>query len=174
MLTKYESQKKGKLVFGGYVLCIAGLILLYIRFNQPKPKGDTDFKFVSGQFESYSFRDGSRGYHNYTFRLKNFINSFKIKADFLDFFYASNFKQLNEGDSLTVGISNTDINKLNSTSDYLFVYSIKSNTSTFLDSKDTIAFQNSNHDYYYFGGLLLLGLTFLYFGYKSKIKTEFF
>lgn len=169
---KWIYRDRGTLLFGGYLLCIAGLVMLFIRYKQPKPQSMVDFKLVTGKLYNSSFIDGSKGYHNYTFRLDNCTNSFKIKTAFLDHLNVPDFKQLNEGDSLTVGISTTDTNRLNSTTEYLFVYLIKTNCETFLDSKDTIAFQNSKNEYYYFSGLIALGLAFIYFGYKSKIKTR--
>ena len=171
---RWIRKDRGTLLFAGYLLCVAGLAMLFIRFNQPKPQDMSDFKLVSGQLYHTNFVDGSKGYHDYRFSLDNCMNSFKINADFLDYFNVSDFKQLNEGDSLTVGISKTDINKLNSTTEYLFVYLIKNSAETFLDSKDTIAFQNNKNEYYYFSGIIVLGLALIYFGYKSKIKSRIF
>ena len=161
---------KGRLLFAGYLLCIAALACFYIRYTQPKPQSIVDFKLITGQLKSTNFVNGSRGYRNYTFKLIGYSNSFKIKADFLSYFYATDFQQLENGENLTVGISNEDKSKINSTSDYLFVYLIKSESKIFLNGKDTIAFQNSVTDYYYFSGLFLLGLTLIYFGYKIKTK----
>ena len=152
------------------MLCIASLAFLYIRCSQPKPQSIDDFKIIKGQLKSINFVKGSRGYRNYTFKLNGYNNAFKIKADFLSYFYARDFQQLQNGETLTVGISIEDRNKFNSTSDYLFVYLIKGESKNFLDDKDTIAFQNSMTDYYYFSGLFLLGLTLIYFGYKIKTK----
>lgn len=161
---------KGRFLFAGSMLCIASLAFLYTRFSQPKPQTKDDFKIIKGQLKSSNFIKGSRGYRNYTFRLDGYNNAFKIKADFLCYFDATDFQQLENGETLTVGISNEDKNNLNSTSDHLFVYLIRNESKIFLDDKDTIAFQNSMTDYYYFSGLFLLGLTFIYFGFKIKTK----
>jgi hypothetical protein len=161
---------KGRFLFAGSMLCIASFAFLYIRCSQPKPQSKDDFKIIKGQLKNTNFINGFRGRRNYTFELNGYSNSFKIKADFLRYFYATDFQQLENSETLTVGISNEDKNNLNSTSDYLFVYLIRSESKIFLDEKDTIAFQNSMTDYYYFSGLFLLGLTLIYFGYKIKTK----
>lgn len=125
-------------------------------------------------FEGCNFVDASRGYHNYTFHLKGYTNSFKIKADFLGGFKYSDFIQIPKNRELTVAISTTDLSKLNLTNDYLFVYSIEDERTVFLDSKYSIKTQNSSSDYFFFSGLFLAGLASVYFGYKTKIKTNIF
>ena len=157
---------RNKLLIGGFGLCIAGIALLSIKFSRPTVKDKSQLKFISGQFDSYKFTDGTKGYHNYVFWLKEYSNSFQINADFLSLFYSNDFKMLNYHDSITISIAKEDINKLNKSN--LFIFSILSPKSTYLDLANVIKKYNRKTDYYFFVGLFALGLSFIYFGYKSK------
>ena len=154
----------------GYLLFLSGLILIGFRLNQPKPKSENDLKFITGQINYINLVRKSRGYRNFKFGIVGYPNAFKIKADFVKYFEETAFESLSKNDSITVAISNEDSSKLISGTDYLFVYSIKNKTTTFLSSTDTIAFQNSNKKYYYFSGLILLGIISIFQGYKLKKK----
>ena len=171
---RWIKRDRGTLLFVGYSACIFAIALMTIKFSRPKVKNGNDLYFISAPFKDYKFIDGNKGYHNYEIWLKGYSNSFKINADFLSLFNKNKFTSSSSGDSLTISIAKDDFTKLNKGNEYLFIFSIKDASQTYLNPAETVKIYNSSNDYYYFSTLILLGLVLLYFGYKSKIKTSIF
>jgi len=164
-------RDRGQLLFGGFLACVSSLVFLYMQITQPKIKNDLDLQFISGTFKDYSFIDGSRGYHNYTFRLNPYLNSFKVKADFLFAFNDKKFKNLNFGDTVILTISKDDIYKINSNA-YIFIFSAADSRTDFLNLADSLKKHNSYQLFYISGAYFLLGLVMVFFGYKPPNKIE--
>lgn len=144
----------------------------WIELSKPKVKRSEDLHFIKGRFRDYDFDKHGGRYTIYTFRLKEYSNSFKIKADFLGGFEKSKFIKLQYGDSLTISITPTDIKFLNTNKSYFFVFSIANNQTTFLDTAYTIKKHNSNILYYAATGLFLAGVVSLYYGLQWELKRR--
>jgi hypothetical protein len=114
---------------------------------------------------------GGRNGSSLTFKLQNYNNRFKIKADFFSILQKDKFKSIPKGDTLVIGIPNGFTKYLNSLKEPFFVYSIASNDQTYLDLKETIDKHNS-HLFLYMAGLFsLAGYAFIHYGQRAKIKT---
>ena len=144
----------------------------WIELSKPKIKTTNDLYFIKGHFRDYSFEKNDGRYTIYTFRLKEFVNSFKIKADFLGGFKIDELKNLSYGNDLTISISKDDINNLNTNNSYFFVFSIANSERTFLDPDFTIRTHNSNFIYYASGVLSILGLISIYYGQQWKRRKK--
>ena len=171
---RWVKRDRGTLLFAGYTLIIAAIIVSTIKFSRAKVKSAEDLHFISAQFKTYEFIDGNKGYHNYQIWLKGYSNAFKISADFLSLFHKTKFINSPSDSSLTLSIAKEDLNILNKNNDYLMIFSLTDSSENYLDLTETIKRYNSNQDYIYFGILFLLGIILLYFGYKSKIKAPIF
>ena len=157
---------RNKLLIGGYGLCVAGIICFSIKISRPQVKDESQLQFISGQFDSYKFTNGTKGYRNYLLWLKEYSNSFQINADFLSLFSKNNFINLNYHDSITISIAKKDTSKLNKSN--LFIFSITTPKATYLNAADVIKKYNSWFDYFLFLGLSAFGLCLVYWGYKLK------
>ena len=163
---------KGKLTFAGTMLVFSAIAFIWIELAKPKIKHTEDLYFIKGQFENYDFDKRSGRYTTYNFKLKEFENSFKIKADFLGGFEKSKFINLQYGDSLTISISPDNIINLNTKNSYFFVFSITNNELTFLDVNHTLKKHNNNFNYYGGIGFMIVGAILLYFGLQFELKNE--
>lgn len=144
----------------------------WIQLTKPKIKRLDDLYFIKGHFRDYDFDKHGGRYTIYTFRLKEYSNSFKIKADFLGGFEKSKFVNLQYGDSLTISISQTDIENLNTNNSYFFVFSIANNQTIFLDTDYTIKKHNSNFIYYAATGFFIVGTISLCYGVPWELKRR--
>jgi hypothetical protein len=168
---------KSKLTFAGIIFISSAIAITWIELAKPKIERSEDLYFIKGHFRDYDFDNHGGRYTNYTFRLKKFSNSFKIKADFLGGFEKSKFVNLQYGDDLTISIAPKDIHNLNTNNSYFFVFSIASDQAIFLDTEYTIKKHNSNFIYYAAISFLLVGLISLYYGLKwqqsrRRLKIE--
>ena len=163
---------KSKLTFAGIMLIGSAIAFTWIELAKPKVKRLDDLYFIKGQFRDYDFDKHGGRYTIYTFRLKEYSNSFKIKADFLGGFEKGKFVNLQYGDSLTISISPKDIENLNTNNSYFFVFSIANNQTTFLDADYTIKKHNSNFIYYAATGFFLVGVISFYYGIQWKLKRR--
>ena len=163
---------KSRLTFAGFLLLASAFALSWIELSKPKIKTANDLYFIKGHFRDYNFSKNGGRYTTYTFRLKEFSNSFKIKADFLGGFDIDKFKTIGNGEDLTVSISKDDINNLNTGNSYFFVFSLTNNEISFLDADYTIAKHNSNFIYYASALFTILGFTSIYFGQQWKRKQD--
>jgi hypothetical protein len=156
----------------GILLIGSAIAFSWIELAKPKIKHLDDLHFIKGHFRDYDFdKQGGRN-TIYTFRLKEYSNSFKIKADFLGGFEKNKFINLQYGDDLTISISPTDIESLNSNNSYFFVFSIANNQTIFLDAVYTIKKHNSNFSYYAATGFFLVGAISFYYGLQWELKRR--
>lgn len=171
---RWIKRDRGSLLFLGYASFFLALFLLYLDFTKPVINSKNDLIFISGPITDFTFFDGSRGTHIYTLRLKNFKNTFKIKADFLSFFKKDEFRIIPAEQEVTVAIPKIFENILNTNYESVFIYSLTSNTETYLDYAQAIEKHNSNLLKYFSGAAILIGFVSIYFGNKAKIKTPIF
>lgn len=163
---------KDRLTPLGIGLIGCAIAFTWIELTKPKIKSKDDLYFINGHFRDYDFNNRSGRYTIYTFRLKEFSNSFKIGADFLGGFEKSKFINLQYGDSLTISISQTDIENLNTSNSYFFVFSISNNQTVFLDTDYTIKKHNSNFIYYAGIVFFIVGTISLYYGVPWELKRR--
>ena len=163
---------KSKLTFAGIMLICSAIAFTWVELAKPKVKSVNDLYFIKGHFRDYDFDKHGGRYTIYNFRLKEYSNSFKIKADFLGDFEKGKFVNLQNGEDLTVSISLKDFINLNTSNSYFFVFSLANNETTFLSSDYTIKMHNSNLIYYGATGFFLVGAVSLYFGLQWDLKRR--
>jgi hypothetical protein len=164
-------MKRRKKIFLGYFLLLVGFFIVFQKISTPFIKSENLF-FIKGQFENLHIYNGPRGYHDYSFKIKNYTNSFQIAADFLDIFDKINFATLDSTDEIILSIDKRDSSKLNIYEQQIQVYSLANDNETFLDSNQAIKKANSPEEYYIAGSIIILGAFFLYFENKSKKSSE--
>ncbi len=92
----------------GYLFIFSGFVFLCFEFTKPQIHSDKDLFFIKGHFKNYNFINGDKGFRDYTFKFKEYSNTFKIKADFLgNHFNIEKFIKLQPGDNLTISILST-------------------------------------------------------------------
>ena len=159
---------KSKLTHVGILFLFGVSVFIWKIFSNPKIHSKKDLYFIQGHFRDYNFRDYLRSV-DYTFRLKEYSNSFKIKADFLDTnFKITDFRALNYGSQLTIAIAKDDIEKLNTNEKYFFVFAVINDKTIFLDPTFTLRKYNDNFEYYASVFFFIFGLIFIFFGQKNK------
>ncbi|MEO6721453.1 MAG: hypothetical protein ABIN67_13885 [Ferruginibacter sp.] len=176
MVIKWDEwikRDRGSLLFLGYVSFVIVIVFLYLDFSKPNLKSEKDLIFINGSITSFNFLDGFRGTHNYTFTLNGYYNTFQIKADFLNIFKSSDFKNIPSDQQITVGIPKDFKSSIN-TNKKLFIYSLTSNEQTYLDCTKALKKHNGHLMKIFSGIFLLAGFIFIHFGNKSKIKTPIF
>jgi hypothetical protein len=159
-------------MFSGIACFSVAIGMLFLYFDKPNIKTQEDIAFIRGPFEEYKWTDlGGRGGSSLTFKLQNYNNWFKIKADFFPILETSKFKTISNGDTLTIGIPNDFVKYLNKPKHPFFVYSIASNSTSYLDLKDAIEKHNSPLFLFCSGLFAVGGYIFIYFGRRAKKKT---
>lgn len=144
----------------------------WVELSKPKIKDQSDLYFINGHFRDYDFDKHGGRYTIYTFRLKEFSNSFKIKADFLGDFKIDDFKNIDYGHELIISISKEDISNLNTNNSYFFVFTIADNKTSYLDTSYTIKRHNSKFIYYASILFVIVGLISIYYGQKWKRQNK--
>ena len=169
---RFVRRDRGSLLFAGIFSLASAVVMLFFYFGKEKIKSKEDLTFISGPFEEYSWvSHGGRNGSSLTFKLQNYSNRFKIKADFFTLLQKDKFKAIPYGDTLTIGIPNSFARFLNKPEDPFFVYAITSNHSTYLNMNEVIAKHNSPLFLFMAGLLAIGGYTFIHFGRKAKVKT---
>ena len=167
-------RDRGSLLFLGYGCFLIAIILLYLDFTKPVIKSKDDLLFISGPITDLNFYDGNRGTHIYTIKLKNYTNTFQIKADFLSFFKSEAFRTIPPKQEVTIAIPKKFQKTLNTKYDILFIYSLTSNTETYLDYVQALKQHNSNLLKYFSVLAAVIGIVNIHFGNKAKNKTPIF
>jgi hypothetical protein len=166
------SDETAPLYYGQeFTFFIASVALFYLYFGREPIRGRDDITFIKGPFKKYSWIDYGVHGASLTFKLQNYSNRFKIKADFFSILHKDKFKSIPYGDTLTIGIPNSFVKHLNKPKQLFFIYSIASNDFNYLDLKETIKIHNTP-------GLLvgavvfvILGYYFIHLGRRAKAKT---
>ena len=165
-------RDSGTLLFSGILSVAISAIILFLYFDRVKVKGEDDITFISGPFDGYSWVDlGGRSGSALTFKLGNYSNRFKIKADFFGILQLNKFKAIPYGDTLIIGIPNAFAKYLNTGKEPFFVYSIASGSTTCLDLSKTIAKHNSPLFLFAAGLFAIGGCAYIFFGRRAKVKT---
>ena len=159
---------KSKLTHVGILFLFGASVFIWTIFSNPKIHSTRDLYFIQGHFRDYNFHDYLRSV-DYTFRLKEYSNSFKIKADFLGKdFKVTDFRALNYGSELKIAIAKDDSEKLNTNEKYFFVFAVTNDNTIFLDPALTVRKFNDNFEYYASAFFFIFGLIFVIFGLKNK------
>lgn len=150
---------------------IGSMGLLYFYFARELIRGSDDVTFIKGPFQEYSWIDYGMDGTSLTFKLQNYINRFKIKADFFSILQKDKFKSIPYSDTLTIGIPNSFVKYLNKPKQLFFVYSIASNGFTYLDFGEAIKVHNTPGPLVAAKVLVMLGYYFIHLGRRAKVKT---
>jgi hypothetical protein len=169
---RWVKRDRGTLLFCGYAFLASAILFVYLDCTKVKVKSKEDLVFINGPFQNYSWIKYTKG-SLLTFKLQNFNARFQIAADFYGILKREEFKNIPYGQNITTAIPKEDEHFLNS-NNQLLAFSVASGKDTFLSLDDTI---RKHNDYTFVIGVglfILLGFIFIYFGYKSKIKTSIF
>ena len=165
-IKRIKQHMKVKFIELGYCLVFTSILVFFISYNRPEIESEADLYVFKGQLLDYKFN--SIRTYDYTFRLKEYTNSFQIIADFAGVFEGEAFGKLQQGEALTLAIAKNEAGYLNTTDCKLYVYSIKNAQTAFLDSEIALEKYNSKLLYYLLIALMLGGFWLLQFGYKER------
>ncbi len=157
-----------KFLFVGCVVILTGIALFFIEFAKPIIKSKTDLDFINGSFYDYQWIKCNKG-SSLTFRIKEYNNNFKIKADFFQILKQAEFKNITMGEKIIVGIPKGFEKYLNIGKDPLLVYSIYSEKENYLDYEEVIRKHNSNSMKIFASIFILLGFILLTIRFKTII-----
>ena len=171
--SKWILGDRERLLPAGVMSLLVAPVLLFLHINREKIRTEDDFHFISGPFAEYRWTSyGGKGGSNLTFRLQNYSNRFQIKADFYSILRQQEFKAIPYDEVITVGILKTSSHDLNTLVSPIPVYSVTSGSFTYLDPDAAISKHNSSFMFYAAGFFLILGCTFIYLGWKAKVKSS--
>jgi hypothetical protein len=165
LIDRIRKNKIGGLT-AGIIICAGSLFLFFKRITQEEIHSKNDLKFVTGQLRDYHFFDGLRGL-NYTFRLIGFSRRIQIVADFRYLFNDKEFRKLNYGDSITIGLSKKGHEQLHDNNQgRIIAYSINNSSTFFLDPDKVLKDYNTRWSIYLSLLLFIVGCHLLYVVYK--------
>jgi len=170
---RWVRRDRGTLLFTAFAWFLSAGAFLYLDFSKPTIKSKSDLTFISGSFVNYSWISYTRG-SSLIFKLENYTNKFKIKADFFPLLKTEEFKSIPYGKNINISIPKGFEKYLNTNKDPFFVYSISSDQETYLDFNDTIKKHNSPLFSIVSSIFILLGSIFIYLGCRAKVKTSIF
>jgi hypothetical protein len=169
---KFVRRDRASLIWTGILFLIGSLGLLYFYFGRERIRSRDDITFITGPFEEYSWIDYGMDGASFTFKLQNYSNRFKIKADFFPILQKDKFKSITHGETLTLGIPNRFVKHLNKPKQPFFVYSIASNDLPYLDLRVTIKVHNTPGPLVAAIVFGILGYYFIHLGRRTKVQES--
>ena len=167
-------RDKSSLLSAGIISLAVAVVFLFMYFDKEKIKSSSDITLVSGPFDEYNWINfGLRNGSSLIFKLRNYSNKFKVKADFFSILKKDKFKAIHYGDTLTVGIPNHLTKDLDKPNESLFVYSISSRTVDYLNFGDAIKKHNSPLLLFTAGAFVIAGYVFIHLARKAKAEIYF-
>lgn len=144
-MRKYLNEAYLGLLLG---ICV-GIYFLYTGLTKEKITSDKDLSEIKGTYYKHSFKDNT-GFKNFTHQYyiwtAEYPSAFQIKADYLSIFDSTKFSlDLKSGDSIRFSIPTKLKTKLNST-DNIFVTSIKTNKTIYLDQNKILEKEKQSAD----------------------------
>lgn len=134
-------------------------------------KDASELSVISGHMSSYSFQDGARGHHHYVIQLFEYPATFQIPADFLGSFRKDRFQSdLRSGSSVSVSIPKGNEKRL-TLDERIFVLSVRTQTVTYLDEKDTLRAYNSGFPVWTCAVFFLIGSGSIIWTLKHTPKS---
>lgn len=170
-LVKWAEKNRDKLFFIGYLWIGVAAFLLYLELTKPNIHTKDDLVYLSGPFTGYNWENRSKG-SELIFSLANYPCNFQIKADFYPILKTPEFKNIAYSELLTVGIPKGYESRIVIRSRNVCVYSITSAKENYLDISRVIKKHNSIFMEISISILILLGACSIYWGYRSKHRTE--
>jgi hypothetical protein len=168
----FVRRDRGTWMRTGIFAFAASVVLFYLYFDREQIRSKDDITFIRGPFKEYTWIDYGMDGASLTFKLQNYSNRFKIKADFFYFLPKDKLKSISYGETLTIGIPNRFVKFLNKPKQLFFVYSIASDNITYLDLRDTINEHNSPGPLVAALVFVLLGFYAIHVGRRAKEKTS--
>ena len=156
-------------------IILVGLFFIGHDMYKDKVSSTSDVKEINGTVRNYSFVE-NRGLKNHTYSyyiyLNEYVNSFQVTADFVDWFDKTKFEQsVKQGDSLKIFISRYDYTKIGSI-DKAVAFGIYSQTKEFMNTKNVIREYNSETVFVFGLVFIFAGMTLLYFDIKRRKKRK--
>jgi len=149
--------------------------LLFTGLTREKLASNKDLIEIKGTYLRHSFKDKTSYKnlsHEYYFWIKNYENTFQIKADYLRVFNKQDFlTNVKNGDYLILTIPKRLKEKLNS-EDIIFVTSIEINRLAYLDKNKVLEIEKTlaeSHDDYFLAIIYLIVGLFIYFRNRKKL-----
>jgi hypothetical protein len=148
-----------------------GLFFFYHQTTRPNLSSNDDILLLEGRVVDYSFKRGTPSLRAtsklYYIWLDNYPCTFQIKADFLSFFYQSNFeREIRKGDSITLSIPNDKKKQIWDRNKTVFILSASKNSTSYLSIDETVPKENDKFDIY--AGLFFISAGVVYYVLKSK------
>jgi len=129
------------------VLFLIAILVFSFEFSKPNITSREDVFSIEGTLLDYSFEqyyEWKNKKTEYYFRLVEYPCTFQISADFEPFFYKSGFEnEIKIGEKILVAIPLIDQVKLQNPNVKIKVFSIKKNSTTYLNLDDSIKVYNS-------------------------------
>lgn len=171
---KWVKPDKEKFLLAGSMLMLASIVIAITDFTKPSVKSEKDLVKIEGKLLYYEFAKGIKGYRNYTLKLQNYTNTFKINANLLKYFEKATFEEeVYNLKALNIYIARRDSNSLNSASNKrVFIFSLSGDNKKYLDERLTIKAHNSRFIIVVAFIFFLSGSILLYFGIKEKKKPS--
>ncbi|ULQ57118.1 hypothetical protein KJS94_02765 [Flavihumibacter rivuli] len=146
---------------------LVGSWLLYSSITSRKVSSLADLTTVEGQLSRYSFIDGKKGTKRYYIWLTQYNASFQIPADFISYFDKDHFKEaVGPGQTISISISKDDINKTRHSNYRIRIYSLQTESQSFLLSSFTL--KKENNIIQYMIGPLFIMAGIGYYLYRHK------
>lgn len=161
-----------------YIVSIAamgiGIFFFLHHLERPHLKTPNDVVYVEGKVADYSFepKPGQKAtLEHYYIRLDNYACTFRIKTDYLSYFYRSRFERdIKKGDSIRISIPKIYANHLKDSKSKIFILSVTKDSAEYLRLIETIPRANDYFDLY--AGLLFLIAGGIYYFYKTLGKIN--
>ncbi len=168
---KWAKMDPSKFLFAGCITIIIGIGLIFLESTKPTINNERDLDFISGTFYDYHWTKYNKG-SSLTFRLKDYDNNFKIKADFFQILKQQEFTAISMGEKIRIGIPKGFKKYLNTDKDPFFVYSISNEKENYLDYKEVIKKHNDYLMKIFAFILILSGIILLVIRFKSKLSVS--
>lgn len=174
MSTKVTSIKEILNWVDSYIVTIAaigiGIFFFFHHVERPELKTPSNVVFIEGKVADYSFEHKPShrpALKQYYIWLDNYPCTFRIKTDYLSYFYQSRFERdIKKGDSISLSIPKVYETQLKERKSKIIILSITKDSAEYLKLIETIPKATDNYDLY--AGLFLLTASGIYYFAKRK------
>lgn len=126
------------------VLLIVAGTLLWMNFTSNRVRSEKDIYLLNARFRDYNWSDNGKG-TNLSFKLYDYKEKFYVKPECIAGLNAEAFRNINMGDSVTIGIPAYAMPYLNTRQKRIPVYSIQVKGQTLLEVAYTLKKNSDNN-----------------------------